>query len=154
LTRIAEGSPLVTDRPDDHWARKDEAEEERPSTMRQLGQILRDEARDYAIDKAVNFASGGWLSYEGGDEDEEPQREQPAARDSFEMRLERALAELQTNGGTAPGAAPAASGPVPAPAPPPPLAPGMPGTASAAAAPAAYRPAMPAPRGFGRKGLL
>jgi hypothetical protein len=43
----------------------------------------------------VDTLSGGWLSYEGDDDDEErPAKQQPAKRETFEERLERELASL------------------------------------------------------------
>jgi hypothetical protein len=63
-------------------------------------------ARDEIYDHVVNTASGGWLSYDGEDDDEESR--QPPKQAGFNERLERALAEMRAQQQAAPVAAPIA----------------------------------------------
>lgn len=118
-----------------------ESTERRPSFLQGLAEFVRDEA----IDQAVNKASGGWLSYEGSDDEEDESRRNPTPpADSFNDRIERAMAELRAKEqGAAAGSA-------------------NNGDPQASALPypsATHRPATPSPstnppaiaRGFGRK---
>lgn len=61
---------------------------QRESLLGGLAGLLRDEA----IDHVVSTASGGWLSYDGEDEEVAPPKK---PTDSFNDRVERALAEMR-----------------------------------------------------------
>lgn len=121
-------------RDDDDAGNAESAAPRRETLIEGLAGFVRDEM----IDSVVNAASGGWLSYDGADDDEEEPAKQQPASDDFNTRLERALAEMRANGDTAPGTAPA-----------PPSSPAT----SLAPAPRPAAQAAAAPRGFGRKGL-
>jgi hypothetical protein len=74
----------------------DNAEERRPWHRRFLAEA-RDMVVEEAIDRVVDEVSGGWLGYDGGDDDEDdrrPGQRKPARRETFEDRLERELAQL------------------------------------------------------------
>jgi hypothetical protein len=138
----------------DFWksqtAREDENEERddapKPTFLQNLTEFVKDEAKDQALSSAVEFLTDGWLTYEGGDdEDEEPKRKkQPEG--TFEERLARSLAELQSQPVAPPQEAPITAAPV---------IPAIPVQSPAPPAPsfAAARPLRPGPGGFGRKGL-
>lgn len=115
------------------------AGERRPSFLNDLAGFIRDEA----IDHMVSSATGGWLGYDGADdEDEEPRKAPP--KDGFNERLERALAEMRAQQQTAETAVPVAR----------PFAPATEQPAAAQAEPLPRPMASnlaPAVRGFGRK---
>ena len=131
---------------DDRDSQQDDAE---PTFLQKLTDFAKDEAKDYAIGSVVEHLTGGWITYESEDPDEEDPRQRGRDKDegTFEERLQRSLAALQTPAAQAaqhaPVAArapvsesPAAPAPMPVPAP-------MP----------AARPAPHRAQGFGRKGL-
>jgi hypothetical protein len=122
-------------------ARHDRPRESEPSFFEKLAEFAKDEAMSAAVEEL----SGGWITLEDNDEEEERPRNYQK-QDSFEERLQRELAKLA---GQTEGVPPSISVDVsatvketPAPLP---------------AAPAEYvpvsRPAYQGPRGFGRKGL-
>lgn len=83
----------MTEREKRHHDQPDDAppSERRPSFLEGLAGLVRDEA----INKVVNGATGGWLNYEGADDEEEPARKPRADDADFNARLERALAEMR-----------------------------------------------------------
>jgi hypothetical protein len=125
----------------------------RPSFLQGLAEFVRDEA----IDHVVNTASGGWLSYEGQDDADEPRRKTRPDSADFNARLERALAEMQAQEQIAAAGPTGVEPALPPSSPQPPPHSTTTGAASSARIPAtSYRPspALPAaPRGFGRKGI-
>lgn len=135
--------PPETDEQDE-----DKAERKRTTTD-DIADFVKDEAKTYAINEVVQALSGGWLSYEGNDDEDEEPRQKQQPRDGFNDRLERALAELQANGGA--GAPSANFAPPSGMAPPP--------AASDRAAMGQTHPIRPMGRppirggGFGRKGM-
>lgn len=90
--------PEPTNKDDAMSSEKDE-EENQPWHRRMI-----DEAKDMAvesvIDEVVGTLSGGWLSYERDDDEDDrrPAKQQAAKRETFEERLERELAQLPKDG--------------------------------------------------------
>ncbi|MFY7745642.1 MAG: hypothetical protein ACOVQY_09450 [Erythrobacter sp.] len=138
----------------DFWksqtAREDENEERddarEPSFLQKLTEFAKDEAKGEAISSAVEFLTDGWLTYDGGDDEDEDPRRKKQPEGTFEERLARSLAELQSQPVAPPQDAPLIAEPrmpvIPVQSPVPP-APSF----------AAARPLRPGPGGFGRKGL-
>jgi hypothetical protein len=143
---------------------EEEAEEQRrksePTFIENLVDYAKEEAIGAVAGNAVEFLSGGWITYDGPElpeDDEEDDRRRPASKhESFEQRLERELKKL---GQQAPDA-PYEAGANPEPRSFEPVSPllELPPVEQPVATPPAYTPASqpPAfrgPQGFGRKGL-
>lgn len=125
------------------------ANKPKPSLLGDLAQFAKEEAISEAVDKL----SGGWLSYEPDDDEEErnnKRSDRSVRQESFTERLERGLSEIM------PQADPSAQPPPPPPAPETAAVPMPLPEATPVPAPL-LRPAhrLPArgPGGFGRKGL-
>jgi hypothetical protein len=140
---------------DDRKAASPDQNDENAETPRRqsFAEGLAGLVRDEIYDHVVSTASGGWLSYDGDDE-EEPRKAPP--KDGFNDRLERALAEMRAQEQAAPVAPPVAPPSAP------PIAPVTVQSTAAQAAPpplpqafSSPRPMAsnlpPAVRGFGRK---
>jgi hypothetical protein len=132
----------------DFWksqtAREDENEERddapEPSFLQKLTEFAKEEAKGEALSSVVEYLTDGWLTYDGGDDEDEEPRRKKQPEGTFEERLQRSLAELQ------PQAAEPVAPVVIAPQPP----------VELPAAPVPTRApsvALRRPGGFGRKGL-
>ena len=112
-----------------------------PTFLEKLGEYAKEEA----MAKVVETLSGGWITMEYDDADEPQPHKRGEQQGSFEERLQRRLAELDTQatGRVEPPLAGAGEATMPVqPAPIPPV------TTAATARPTAHRA-----QGFGRKGL-
>jgi hypothetical protein len=133
----------------DFWKsqpRNDNHDDDRaPTSQPTLIEKLTEFAKDEAMSAAVEHLSGGWVTLENADDDEERPRNS-RNQGSFEERLERELAKLAEQTQAGPPSATANIAPVA-------IDPPSPYPAAAAMPVPAPRPAYQGPRGFGRKGL-
>jgi hypothetical protein len=110
-----------------------------PSFLQKLTDFGKDTAKDMAVSHVVESLTGGWITYESDDEEDEPAQRRKKGEGTLEERLNRSLAELNAQ----------SSAPQRDIAPPAPIQPPQP---VAAIAPV-VRPAPHRAQGFGRKGL-
>ena len=123
---------------------RDDENVDRPNTSEPTFlEKLTEYAKDEAMAAAVEHLSGGWITLENADEDEDRPR---GKEESFEERLQRGLAKLMTQATDGQQEMPESSHPVDAELP----SEQRPVLSKYASVP---RTAYQAPNGFGRKGL-